>query len=141
MQRIKINPIIFDDYHLSIEHTTCGQRSAQWFQPKAVAFPALDRCRFLCSFKVVNRTHTADHCRYQDADQGYLAFASEMPRVVPGVGPNAENAECRSTKARQKVQKKAEGGRRKERCYSFMHFQQILALPLTDSKHHEARRG
>ena len=24
--------IIFDDDHLYIEHTTCGQRSAQWFQ-------------------------------------------------------------------------------------------------------------
>src|SRR5579864_313269 len=32
LQRIKIKPIIFDDYYLSIEHTTCGQRSAQWFQ-------------------------------------------------------------------------------------------------------------
>src|ERR1700677_685505 len=32
LQGIKIKPIIFDDDHLSIEHTTCGQRSPQWFQ-------------------------------------------------------------------------------------------------------------
>src|ERR1700683_2450792 len=32
LQRIKIEPIIFDDDHLSIEHTTFGQRRAQWFQ-------------------------------------------------------------------------------------------------------------
>src|ERR1700683_168422 len=32
LRRIKSEPIIFDDDHLSIEHTTCGQRRAQWFQ-------------------------------------------------------------------------------------------------------------
>src|ERR1700723_575379 len=60
---------------------------------RLVAFPALDRCRFLCSFKVVNRTHTADHCRYQDADQGYLAFASEMSPRRPRSWPQCR--ECR----------------------------------------------
>ena len=32
LKRIKVKPIIFDDDDLSIEYTTCGQRSAQWFE-------------------------------------------------------------------------------------------------------------
>src|ERR1700722_16176050 len=32
LQRIKIKPIILDDDHLSIDHTTCGQRRAEWFE-------------------------------------------------------------------------------------------------------------